>query len=82
MDVLRVPVPGGLFPGHQAGASLKHVSGVQQATERLGLFPGHQAGASLKRHALGGILLQRLLFPGHQAGASLKRDGQAGRPLR
>ena len=61
-----------LFPGHQAGASLKRFSYVLMPRFRR-LFPGHQAGASLKPDVRGGGLGGRRLFPGHQAGASLKR---------
>ena len=38
-----------LFPGHRAGASLKHASERPAETHKV-LFPGHRAGASLKPH--------------------------------
>ena len=38
----------GLFPGHQAGASLKRGGPGGSGAVPVALFPGHQAGASLK----------------------------------
>ena len=39
-----------LFPGHQAGASLKRGGAGRLSVAAAILFPGHQAGASLKRN--------------------------------
>ena len=64
-----------LFPGHQAGASLKRIELDRRFHAVVKLFPGHQAGASLKRRGRGQRRGQgRRLFPGHQAGASLKHN--------
>ena len=62
-----------VFPGRNAGASLKH-AGRGFLMERHGLvFPGRNAGASLKRVEVGvGRRAITVVFPGRNAGASLK----------
>ena len=73
--VLECPglAPGSIFPGRNAGASLKphHAHKVRM---HPGIFPGGNAGASLKREGRRNdprALPQ--IFPGRNAGASLKR---------
>ena len=63
-----------LFPGSDAGASLKRSAPPRWGSQHTALFPGSDAGASLKLRTLQGPHRLAALFPGSDAGASLKRE--------
>ncbi len=61
-----------IFPGRNAGASLKPNLCSHRARHQL-IFPGRNAGASLKHGPrIPGYPGQLVIFPGRNAGASLK----------
>jgi len=66
----------GIFPGRNAGASLKpHAANHRGTAPRL-IFPGRNAGASLK-HVVQFQKGERCgIFPGRNAGASLEYPGR------
>ncbi len=67
-----------LFPGSDAGASLKRLfKAPEHKLDRL--FPGSDAGASLKQRLVARHRRAGGLFPGSDAGASLKRVHSLGR---
>ncbi len=67
-----------IFPGRNAGASLKReVAGWHRGAAH-GIFPGRNAGASLKLSSDGEQVFDlQLIFPGRNAGASLKHNKAA-----
>ncbi len=77
----RVALENQIFPGRNAGASLKQPGEQASLFQGGATFPGRNAGASLKQpHQVPVHCVVPAIFPGRNAGASLKLEARQRKP--